>query len=125
MSEPTDRTGFAYVVSYGIPDVANQPTDLEPLDYPHTSLFVQRYTDVSAATAAVRTLFDTAVGREGDFSFGRDRWHRVYYEADGDVTYAFLIQAGPFVLVAAPSEVAWEERVDWTEPLDRLWLWRP
>ncbi|GAB6861627.1 hypothetical protein ACFR97_05195 [Haloplanus litoreus] len=125
VSEPTDRTGFAYVVSYGIPDVANQPTDLEPLDYPHTSLFVQRYTDVSAATAAVRTLFDTAVGREGDFSFGRDRWHRVYYEADGDVTYAFLIQAGPFVLVAAPSEVAWEERVDWTEPLDRLWLWRP
>jgi len=125
VSEPADRTGFAYVVSYGVPDVANQPTDLEPLDYPHASLFVQRYTDVSAASAAVRTLFDTAVGREGDYSFGRDRWHRVYYEADGDVTYAFLIQAGPFVLVAAPSEVAWEERVDWTEPLDRLWLWRP
>jgi hypothetical protein len=39
------------------------------------------------------------------------------------VVYAFLIQAGPYVVVAAPSEVAWEERVDWTEALGRLWLW--
>jgi hypothetical protein len=123
--EPTDRTGFAYVVSYAIPDEADQPTDFEPLDYEYTSLFVQRYPDDAAASAAVGTLFETSVSREGDFSFGRDRWHRVYYQADGDVTYAFLTRAGPFVLVAAPSEVAWEERVDWTEPLDRLWLWRP
>jgi hypothetical protein len=123
-SEATGRTGFAYVVSYAVPAAADQPSDLEPLDYPHASLFVQRYDDVAAATDAVETLFDTSVSREGAYSFGRDRWHRVYYRADGDVTYAFLIQAGPFVLVAAPSEVAWEERVDWTDPLDRLWLWR-
>ena len=125
VGEAAGRTGFAYVVSYAVPDEEDQPTDLEPLDYDHTSLFVQQYEDVAAAGAAVERLYDTAVSREGSYSFGRDRWDRVYYEADGDVTYAFLIRAGPFVLVAAPSEVAWEERVDWTEPLDRLWLWRP
>ncbi|WP_251344013.1 hypothetical protein [Haloplanus halophilus] len=125
VGEATGRTGFAYVVSYAIPEVADQPTDFDPLEYDRTPLFVQRYADVSAAGAAVDALFDTAVSREGAYSFGRDRWHRVYYEAGGDVTYAFLIQAGPYVLVAAPSEVAWEERVDWTDPLDRLWLWRP
>jgi hypothetical protein len=125
VGDPTDRTGFAYLVSYAIPDEEDQPSNLEPLDYDHTSLFVQRYAGVAAAGAAVERLFDTAVSREGDFSFGRDRWRRVYYQAGGDVIYAFLIQAGRFVLVAAPSEVAWEERVAWTEPLDRLWLWRP
>jgi len=125
VGEPAGRTGFAYVVSHSVPDEADQPTDLEPLDYEHTSLFVQRYDDVATAGAAVERLYDTAVSREGHYSFGRDRWDRVYYEADGDVTYAFLIQAGQFVLVAAPAEVAWEERIDWTEALDRLWLWRP
>lgn len=123
--ESTGRNGYAYVVSYAIPDEADQPADLTPLDYPYTSLFVQQYDGVAAATDAVEALFDTSVSREGRYSFGRDRWHRVYYHADGDVTYAYLIQAGAYVLVAAPSEVAWEERVDWTEPLDRLWLWRP
>jgi len=122
--ESTDRNGYAYVVSYAVPDETDQPAALTPLDYPYTSLFVQHYDGVEAATAAVETLFDTSVSREGRYSFGRDRWHRVYYHAGGDVTYAYLIQAGPYVLVAAPSEVAWEERVDWTEPLDRLWLWR-
>jgi hypothetical protein len=112
-------------VSYAVPDEDDQPSDLDPLDYPHTSLFVQHYDGVAAATDAVETLLETAVSQEGWYSFGRDRWRQVYYQADGDVTYAYLIQAGPFVLVAAPSEVAWEERVDWTDPLDRLWLWRP
>lgn len=125
VEEATGRTGFAHVVSYAVPDDPAQPTDLEPLDYDRTSVFVQRYTDASAAGAAVDTLLETSVSREGAYSFGRDRWDRIYYAADGDVTYAFLIQAGRFVLVAVPSEVAWEERVDWTEPLDRLWLWRP
>jgi len=123
--ESTGRNGFAYVVSYAVPGAENQPADLNPLDYPHTSLFIQQYDGVQAATDAVETLFDTSVSREGTYSFGRDEWHRVYYHADGDVAYAYLIQAGPYVLVAAPSEVAWEERVDWTGPLDRLWLWRP
>jgi hypothetical protein len=124
-SEATGRTGFAYVVSYAVPDEDDQPSNLDALDHPYTSLFVQHYDGVAAATEAVETLLDTAVSQEGWYSFGRDRWRRVYYRADGDVTYAYLIQAGPFVLVAAPSEVAWEERVDWTAPLDRLWLWRP
>jgi hypothetical protein len=125
VGEATDRTGYAYVVSYAVPDEPAQPADLEPLDYDHASLFVQRYADADAASAAVGTLFDTVVGREGTYSFGRDDWHRIYYQAGGDVVYAFLIRAGPFVVVAAPSEVAWEERVDWTAALDRLWLWRP
>lgn len=124
-SETAGRTGFAYVVSYAVPDEDDQPSTLAPLDYPYTSLFVQHYDGVDAAADAVETLLGTAVSQEGSYSFGRDRWRRVYYRADGDVTYAYLIQAGPFVLVAAPSEVAWEERVDWTGPLDRLWLWRP
>ncbi|AZH25052.1 hypothetical protein [Haloplanus aerogenes] len=125
VGESTGRNGFAYVVSYAVPEADEQPTDLNPLDYPHTSLFVQHYDGVQAATDAAETLFDTSVSREGTYSFGRDEWHQVYYHADGDVSYAYLIQAGPYVVVAAPSEVAWEERVDWTDPLDRLWLWRP
>jgi hypothetical protein len=124
-SETAGRTGFVYLVSYAVPDEDDQPSTLAPLDYPYTSLFVQHYDGVDAAAEAVETLLGTAVSQEGSYSFGRDRWRRVYYRADGDVTYAYLIQAGPFVLVAAPSEVAWEERVDWTGPLDRLWLWRP
>ena len=123
--EATGRTGFAYVVSYAIPDEDDQPSDLDPLDYPSTSLFIQHYEGVGAATDAVETLLGTSVSQEGTYSFGRDEWRRVYYRGNGDVVYAYLIQAGPFVLVAAPSEVAWEERVDWTDPLDRLWLWRP
>ena len=123
--EATGRRGFAYVVSYAVPDAADQPSALEPLDYPRTSLFIQHYDDVAAAGEAVDTLLDSSVSQEGAYSFGRDRWRRVYYRGDGDVVYAYLIQAGPFVVVAAPSEVAWEERVDWTAPLDRLWLWRP
>jgi len=124
VGETTGRTGFAYVVSYAVPDETDQPSDLEPLDHPHTSLFVQRFDGVAAAGEAVDTLLDTSVTQEGWYSFGRDRWRRVYYLGGGDVVYAFLLQAGAFVLVAAPSEVAWEERADWTEPLDRLWLWR-
>jgi len=125
VGEATDRTGFAYVVSYAVPDEDDQPTALEPLDYRRTSLFVQRYDGVAAAGAAVERLLATSVSEEGRYSFGRDRWRRVYYQGGGDVVYAYLIQAGPFVVVAAPSEVAWEERVDWTDSLDRLWLWRP
>jgi hypothetical protein len=123
--ETTGRTGFAYVVSYAVPDESDQPSDLDPLDYPSTSLFLQRYGDVAAAGDAVETLLGTSVSQEGAYAFGRDRWRRVYYRGGGDVVYAYLIHAGPFVVVAAPSEVAWEERVDWIEPLDRLWLWRP
>jgi len=123
--EATGRAGFAYVVSYAIPDEDDQPLDFDPLDYPSTSLFVQHYEGVGAATDAVETLLDTSVSQEDSYSFGRDEWRRVYYQGGGDVLYAYLIQAGPFVVVAAPSEVAWEERVDWTAPLDRLWLWRP
>ncbi|MFB6108999.1 MAG: hypothetical protein ABEJ82_09225 [Haloplanus sp.] len=124
-SEPSGRTGFAYVVSYAVPRADDQPTDLEPTDYPSTSLFVQRYSSVERATAAVGSLVDSSVAVEGWYSFGRDRWRRVYYRSGGDVVYAFLIQAGQHVLVAAPSEVAWEERVDWTAALDRMWLWHP
>jgi hypothetical protein len=124
-SEATGRRGFAYVVSYAIPDEDDQPPDFEPLEYPYTSLFIQHYDGVAAATDAVETLLDTSVSQEGTDSFGRDEWRQVYYRGNGDVIYAYLVQAGPFVAVAAPSEVAWEERVDWTEPLDRLWLWRP
>jgi hypothetical protein len=125
IGEAAGRTGFAYVVSYAVPEADEQPSDLEPLDYPFTSLFVQQYDGVEAAADAVEALLGTSASQEGTYSFGRDEWRRVYYHGDGDVIYAYLIRAGPFVLAAAPSEVAWEERVDWTDPLDRLWLWRP
>jgi hypothetical protein len=121
--EATGRSGFAYVVSYAAPGPDEQPSDLEPLEYPRTSLFIQSYDGVETATTATESLLDGSVTEEGTYSFGRDEWRRVYYDGGGDVVYAFLIQAGPYVVVAAPSEVAWEERVDWTEALGRLWLW--
>jgi hypothetical protein len=48
---------------------------------------------------------------------------RVYYRAVGDVTYAFVFRTAEFLIVAAPSEVAWNERINWSSGLRRSWLW--
>ncbi|MFB6124132.1 MAG: hypothetical protein ABEJ78_11825 [Haloferacaceae archaeon] len=124
VGESAGREASVYLRSYAIPAAAEQPDPLDPTAYAATSFFLQRFADSAASGRALSNLVDGPVAQEGTYSFGRDAWRRIYYTYEGDVVYAFLIRAGRYLLVAAPSRVAWEERVDWTGPLDRTWLWR-
>jgi hypothetical protein len=45
------------------------------------------------------------------------------YDEDGDIVYSYLTKIGRYVLAAAPSLTAWEERPDGTDdPLRQTWL---
>ncbi|WP_423751397.1 hypothetical protein [Salinirarus marinus] len=124
VGESDGREEYVYLLSYAVPPADDQPETLDPTAYRSTSLFLQRFTDAAASGRAIANLTEGPVAQEGTYSFGRDAWRRIYYTYEGDVVYAFLIRAGRYLLVAAPSRVAWEERVDWSRPLDRTWLWR-
>lgn len=93
-----------------------------------TSIRIQRYGSVAAATRAREALLESGpVEEELSYRFGEEgeKWRRIYYDYDGDVWYAYLIQAGPFLLTTGASQTSWEERFQWEEPLRRTWLWRP
>ncbi|SDM74194.1 hypothetical protein SAMN04487949_2460 [Halogranum gelatinilyticum] len=87
-------------------------------------LYVQEYAGVAEATAAVDALLAGPLTQEGSYDFGSTAWRRVYAREPDDALYAFLVQAGPYVLTAAPSLTAWEERVDWSVPFEHTWLWQ-
>jgi hypothetical protein len=99
------------------------PGDL--LSRPSQPVFCQRFADADAAAAALSGLLDGPATAEGTYRFGRDEWRRVYWRVAGDVTYGFVLRAGAFVFATAPSQVAWEERVDWRRPLEGTFLYRP
>jgi hypothetical protein len=82
-------------------------------------VYVQRFADASAAGAAVESLLGDRLTPEGRYRLGADDWRRVYWRHGGDVVYGFLVQAGEFVLATAPSEVAWEERVEFVREPER------
>ncbi|PSQ08068.1 hypothetical protein BRC97_01440 [Halobacteriales archaeon QS_6_71_20] len=96
-----------------------------PNDRPRTEanngILVQRYRDPASAEAARSTLLGRAT-REGLYPVGDTTWERVYYERDGDVTYALVCRAGEFLLAIGANRTAWEERVDWGAPYVRTWL---
>jgi hypothetical protein len=91
---------------------------------PNQPILCQRFPDVRAAAAARESLVAGSgpVTVDGRYPFGGVDWKRVYWTYDGDVTYAFLAQAGEFLLSFAPSRTAWEERVDWRSPLEPTFL---
>ncbi|MFB6129489.1 MAG: hypothetical protein ABEJ28_01550, partial [Salinigranum sp.] len=126
LSRPDERTDHAYVVPRPLPTKKPLPPQ-PPRDattLPSMPVYLQRFPDVESANAVRESLLGGgALTQEGFFKFGSDPWRRVYYRFEGDVWYAYLIQAGRYLLATAPSRTAWEERVDWTEPLRRTWLW--
>jgi len=84
-------------------------------------VLVQRYRDAAAAEAARSRLLGRTT-REGPYPVGDATWERVYYERDGDVTYALVCRAGEFLLATGANRTAWEERVDWGTLHERTWL---
>ncbi len=91
-----------------------------------TPVFLQQYRDAGRAEGAVGRMLSTsgAVTAEGTQTLGGREWRRVFYRANGGVTYAVLLRTGRYVLVAAPSRTAWESRADsWTVPLELGWFW--
>lgn len=89
-------------------------------------VFLQRYRDADRAAGAVGRMLSTsgAVTAEGTETLGGQEWRRVFYRANGGVTYAFVLRTGRYVLVAAPSQTAWAERDDsWSVPLELGWFW--
>jgi hypothetical protein len=89
-------------------------------------VFLQQYRDADRAAGAVGRMLSTsgAVTAEGTEPLGGQEWRRVFYRANGGVTYAFVLRTGRYVLVAAPSQTAWGERDDsWSVPLELGWFW--
>ena len=121
LQEGFERTGSAFVV-------ANLRSRRQPKrwthELPNEVISIQRYVSTAAARRAVEQMLEASVSEEGTESLGGRSWTQVYYYYDGDITYAYLLQAGRFLLAASPSRTAWEERPDhWTDPLQLTWLW--
>lgn len=133
LEQDPQRTDGLLVEAYAIPDDAPAATDQGPpaadpaKEYQSICFFIEQYADARQATAARQALFENDVSTEDPVDFGDStvRWRQVYYRASGDVVYAYLAQAGRYLLMVGPSERAWEERVDWGHPLDRTWVWSP
>lgn len=121
LQEGTGRTGAAYVVA----DLRSQQRPKRWTEnLPDLAISLQRYASPTAATRAVDGMIQSAVSQEGTETLGGREWRRVYYYYDGDIVYAYLLQAGRCLLAAAPSRDAWEERSEhWTDPLKLTWLW--
>jgi hypothetical protein len=89
-------------------------------------VFVQQYEDEARAGSAVDRMLSQsgAVSADGTRTLGGQDWRRVFYQANGGVTYAFVLRTGRYVLVTAPSRTPWDEREDgWTAPLSLGWFW--
>ncbi|MEF8818566.1 MAG: hypothetical protein V5A82_03100 [Haloferacaceae archaeon] len=89
-------------------------------------VYVQQYEDEARAEGAVRRMLSAsgAVTAEGTRTLGGREWREVFYQANGGVTYAFLLRTGRYTLVAAPSRTPWDERGDeWATPLSLGWFW--
>jgi hypothetical protein len=124
------RVDRYYVVPRVLPDVDENTDGDDDFDIPRRlnerpgqPILIQRFPDAETAAGEVQTALDGPVAPEGQYSFGRDLWRRVFYRVDDDVVYAFLVRAGRFLVATAPSETAWEERVDWRGPVERSWVW--
>lgn len=87
-------------------------------------ILLQRFSDLRSATSAWETLVSPSgsLTVDGRYPFGGVDWRRVYWQYAGDVTYAYMTQAGEYLIAFAPSRTAWEERVDWAGPLESTFL---
>ncbi|MFB6080096.1 MAG: hypothetical protein ABEJ81_03765 [Haloferacaceae archaeon] len=119
-----DRRGATYVLARALPRREDQPDPLVPATYPENAVVVQAFDDDDAAAAARRALVaDGPVTVEGRTRLGEATMDRIYYRALGDVVYAFMFRTAEFLVAVSPSEVAWNERINWSDGLQRTWLW--
>ncbi|MFB6304061.1 MAG: hypothetical protein ABEH47_02760 [Haloferacaceae archaeon] len=119
-----EREGAVYVLARRLPSRPDQPDPVRPEEYPANAIAIQRFADVSTASEARRALVeDGPLSVEGTARLGRSTMDRVYYRAMGDVMYAYVLQTAELLVVVAPTEVAWNERIDWARGLKRTWLW--
>lgn len=122
IDEEVGRTGRIYVVA---DLVSGRSRKRWTYELSNEVVYLQGYSSPAAASRAVERMLRSAVSQEGTETLGGREWLRVYYYYDGDITYVYLLQAGRFLLSAAPSRTAWEERPEhWTDPLKLTWLWR-
>jgi hypothetical protein len=90
-------------------------------------VFVQQYEDERRTESAVERMLSQsgAVTADGTQTLGGQEWRRVFYQANGGVTYAFVLRTGRYVLTVAPSRTPWDEREEgWTAPLSLGWFWQ-
>lgn len=121
VDDEIERTDRAYVVVDLVPD--DNP---KQWTYEHANEFIylQQYDSEIAAKRAVDRLLRAAVSQERTQELGGRRWRRIYYYHDGDITYAYLLQAGRTLIAAAPSTTAWEEREEhWEDLLALSFIW--
>ncbi|MFB6156964.1 MAG: hypothetical protein ABEJ34_03885 [Haloferacaceae archaeon] len=117
--------GVVYLLARRLPAREDQPDPLRPEQYPANAIALQRFADVETATRTRQALVqDGPVSVEGTARIGRSEMDRIFYQAMGDVQYAFMLQTAEFLVTVAPTEVAWNERIDWTRGLDQTWLWK-
>jgi hypothetical protein len=119
---PDRRRAVTVVRTYAMPPRADWPAVVDRSRHPGDTIHVQEYADATVAGDVLASLLEGDVTQEETRRLGDRRWRRVYYRRGGDVTYAFVLQAGPFLLSVAASETAWEERTNWREPLRRSWV---
>jgi hypothetical protein len=122
LGTPDLRRGVTVVRTYDVPKREEWPDPLDRNRYPDDTVHVQEYGDAATAGEALSSLLEGDVTQEGTVRLGDHEWRRVYYRHRGDVTYAFVLQAGEFLVSASASETAWEERTTWKEPLRRSWV---
>lgn len=92
---------------------------------PSVPVLVQRYASRDAARRAYDAVVDSTVTVESQTTFGRATWDAGYYYYNGDITYAYLLQVGSFLLSMAPSTTPWNERPPTEQRvLERSWLWQ-
>ena len=121
LEEERGRTGRAYLTAN---IVSKRNRKQWTYDLPNDVVFLQAYSNPATASNAIERMSGSSVSQEGTETLGGRLWQRVYYYYDGDIVYAYLLQAGRFLLAVSPSRTAWEERPDhWTDPLRVTWLW--
>lgn len=91
---------------------------------PSLTVLVQRYGSPSVARSSYDSIIDSVAAVEGSTFFGRETWDDVFYYDDGDITYAYSLQVGSFILSMAPSRTPWNERPEIERDIAKLsWLW--
>jgi hypothetical protein len=107
-----DRSDELEVVVNDWADYDGGPLGVYTEQFVSWPIYVQRYDDFEAATAARDSLLDGPVFLEPDrtVELGDLEWEQARYRLDGEVVYALFKQFGEFVIVAAPARTPVEDR---------------
>lgn len=119
VKQSADRTDELYV------SVARWPTrpfEGHPDRLGGQIVYLQRYADAEAATAALDRTVAAGATEGRDDVVGSTAWHRYYFPYGNGVMYGYVVRAGDVLIAFGFSGTAWEERVSWRGPLVDCWL---